>query len=598
MELPVFKLGVTPEPGIGMPPSQSSVFIEDLSDAKIRMLSGMESDSMYLINLDMILKADNPTGRPDASEGARHLLDNELARPMLAYTLIKYIWQLFNLSDWINSDWTKYSIYWIGCSPFAERSKDGSTMTYICSGPYLSTIAKKDPRTIETYSHIHRNPGRQYCGHVAVFSLGITLFEIATGQSFLESEVDTPFRWNAKVSNQKMEALKALVEDKDLPILPGCSTKVSEAFRGAILACLDFNGREGGRKANEHRCFDRDVSLEECRAAFLKDVLLSLVERLSKALASDRNSLLAEALQVNDFSADRMANILNVGEFISFDPITANVAPENLSPKSHRVNPDWPDTGSNSPESIVPNSHVRDGDPQPAGSEPEPRPLKNRTTTEAANTIKTTEERIPIGTAPISTGNATSVEAPRRATGRWWDQVEDVHAAIVNFFNHHGTKLDETETPSSTHASGDLDEDALLPESKPPTQAQRSRVKVAIIDTGCAGVTDDTDLGFVPFFDAGSGADGEYQSGFIVDRIVGYKDFTSESSEFPIDIDGHGTRMAGLILSMAPRTDLYIARVMRDHTDIASEKDGRASECVRNIAKVRFTRVYRDYYSS
>lgn len=46
-------------------------------------------------------------------------------------------------------------------------------------------------------------------------------------------------------------------------------------------------------------------------------------------------------------------------------------------------------------------------------------------------------------------------------------------------------------------------------------------------------------------------------------RIKGWKDFTAlpESQSGLTDLDGHGTQVAGLVLRLAPRAELYIARI-------------------------------------
>jgi hypothetical protein len=51
-----------------------------------------------------------------------------------------------------------------------------------------------------------------------------------------------------------------------------------------------------------------------------------------------------------------------------------------------------------------------------------------------------------------------------------------------------------------------------------------------------------------------------------MDRIKGRRNFCSSGPEYENnvqDLDGHGTQVAGIILRLAPRAELYIARVCR-----------------------------------
>jgi hypothetical protein len=44
-------------------------------------------------------------------------------------------------------------------------------------------------------------------------------------------------------------------------------------------------------------------------------------------------------------------------------------------------------------------------------------------------------------------------------------------------------------------------------------------------------------------------------------RVVGKKNFCGKDTDDVQDCDGHGTKVAGIILRLAPRAELYIARI-------------------------------------
>ena len=110
-------------------------------------------------------------------------------------------------------------------------------------------------------------------------------------------------------------------------------------------------------------------------------------------------------------------------------------------------------------------------------------------------------------------------------------------------------------------------QEGILPE--PPGPNQR-RVRVAIIDTG---------------------VNGEHL--FIQRKTeipgVSFKDFMNGSDESltPIDISGHGTFIAGLILRLAPEATVFSARVGLDSTSI-----GRHEQAYMRVAEARNSTSY------
>ncbi|KAI5458701.1 peptidase S8/S53 domain-containing protein [Mariannaea sp. PMI_226] len=91
------------------------------------------------------------------------------------------------------------------------------------------------------------------------------------------------------------------------------------------------------------------------------------------------------------------------------------------------------------------------------------------------------------------------------------------------------------------------------------------RVKIAILDTGIDGDHPDFQrprakrLTFVDDVIEHADAKGEIPQ---CQRITAFKDFCSDSEgEKLVDVDGHGTYIAGIILRLAPWADLVVARV-------------------------------------
>lgn len=88
-------------------------------------------------------------------------------------------------------------------------------------------------------------------------------------------------------------------------------------------------------------------------------------------------------------------------------------------------------------------------------------------------------------------------------------------------------------------------------------------VKIAILDTGFDSSHPDFEYSRALRFQNSQPvrAGGEPRQR---DRIRAWKDFTRESISTEadiLDLDGHGTQVAGLILRLAPRSELYIARI-------------------------------------
>lgn len=89
-------------------------------------------------------------------------------------------------------------------------------------------------------------------------------------------------------------------------------------------------------------------------------------------------------------------------------------------------------------------------------------------------------------------------------------------------------------------------------------------IKIAILDTGLDTSHSDFGHSRIVRFQNGQPVRAEGESPQCK-RVRAYKDFTepdpNSAQADMTDLDGHGTQIAGLILRLAPRADLYIARI-------------------------------------
>jgi hypothetical protein len=81
-------------------------------------------------------------------------------------------------------------------------------------------------------------------------------------------------------------------------------------------------------------------------------------------------------------------------------------------------------------------------------------------------------------------------------------------------------------------------------------KGSRNRVRIAILDTGCSAECS--------FFDPMA----------RMNRLKGWKDWVDGKAK-PEDVDGHGTYLVSLAMTMAPTADIYVARVARDSSGLA-----------------------------
>ncbi|KAL7930206.1 hypothetical protein V8C35DRAFT_313804 [Trichoderma chlorosporum] len=118
--------------------------------------------------------------------------------------------------------------------------------------------------------------------------------------------------------------------------------------------------------------------------------------------------------------------------------------------------------------------------------------------------------------------------------------------------------------PKKTRAEGDRDEkeamkwlsrmQKLSQTLAAPPGRSSSRVRIAILDTGC---DDDS-----PFFHLSSN----------VSRLKGWKDYVGGSEE-RLDKHGHGTHLASLIMDIAIDAEVYIARIAADATELSTTNE-------------------------
>lgn len=113
-----------------------------------------------------------------------------------------------------------------------------------------------------------------------------------------------------------------------------------------------------------------------------------------------------------------------------------------------------------------------------------------------------------------------------------------------------------------------------------PQELQRSnRVKIAILDTGLQ----------LP----------EYlQEAYIAENKIALthcKSFCSQDNDWNVDIDGHGTQIAAILLDVAPKVELYVAKICQSRKDFASHKN--ALQTQQNVAQVRTLHASHPYYS-
>ncbi|CEJ88375.1 hypothetical protein VHEMI04702 [[Torrubiella] hemipterigena] len=103
---------------------------------------------------------------------------------------------------------------------------------------------------------------------------------------------------------------------------------------------------------------------------------------------------------------------------------------------------------------------------------------------------------------------------------------------------------------------------------KLPDEVQKSnRVKVAVLDTGLQ----------LPE---------HLQAAYIDDGAIASthcKSFCGAEMDWNVDSDGHGTRVAGILLDVAPKVELYIAKVCQRQSDFVSGSN--AANTQRNIAE-------------
>jgi hypothetical protein len=112
--------------------------------------------------------------------------------------------------------------------------------------------------------------------------------------------------------------------------------------------------------------------------------------------------------------------------------------------------------------------------------------------------------------------------------------------------------------------------------SAPPSPGQR-RVRVAIIDTGVDGAHP-----FIQYHALQKQQEKKHsgshsqpaESQLAEDKTptFDFADFLPDSSITPIDLSGHGTFIAGLILRLAPEVELFVARVATSSTSIQRDE--------------------------
>lgn len=135
-----------------------------------------------------------------------------------------------------------------------------------------------------------------------------------------------------------------------------------------------------------------------------------------------------------------------------------------------------------------------------------------------------------------------------------------------------GSMTNDFQTSSGGELAKSQAFDVLLETVRDPACFQfhksDTKVRIAILDTGLDPSHSDWQHGRTLRFDATGKPEHDEHDPKQQNRIMAYKNFVKDLDPNEItDVDGHGTQVAGIILRLAHRAEIYVARVCNEKKD-------------------------------